>query len=335
VIIDAFTHIIPSAYLEKLASLPDEAVKKRVAHCRGLIVERPHATDIARRLELLDRYGIDRQVVTLVHTIDCNVLPFAGRQQLEMARAINDSMAGLMENSGGKLVGIGAVPLSLLEAGGLKEMERAIKGLGLKGFAITSNSRGKPVDAPGYAPFWERAEQLGAPIFIHPANPQGKNDRPYEAEYNLTLVFGWPFETVLMLSRLVFSGIMERHPKLKVVSHHLGGGMIPFLFGRIEELYNEKAQEKVLGRKLTKPLKELFGLFYHDTAGGGSEAAIKCCYDVFGPDRIVMATDSPHGPEGGEPALRDYPRRVRECGIPKAAAEKIISGNAKMLLGIG
>ncbi|MDP2744599.1 MAG: amidohydrolase family protein [Dehalococcoidia bacterium] len=334
-IVDAFTHIIPSSYLEKLSSTSGEAVKKRVDHCRALIRERPHATDIGRRLELLKKHNIDCQVVTLMHTIDCNVLPFPLERQLEMAQAINDGMARVMEQSKGKLVGIGAVPLNLLEAGGLKEMERAIKVLGLRGFGIASNSRGKPVDAPEFAPFWARAEEMGVPVFIHPADPQGQNDRPYEAQYNMTLVWGWPFETVLMLSRLVFSGIMEKHPRLNVVSHHLGGGMVPFLYGRIEESYTREAQQRVLGRELTRPLKELFGRFYYDTAGGSTEAAIKCCYDIFGADRILLATDAPHGPEGGEPALKDFPRRVRESGIPKAAVDKILGGNAQKLLGIG
>jgi aminocarboxymuconate-semialdehyde decarboxylase len=269
-----------------------------------------------------------------MHNVDCNVLPIARDRQLEIAQAANDGMARLMEQSQGKLLGIASAPMAVLEDGGLKEMERAVKGLGLKGFAIATNSRGKPVDAPEFAPFWARAAEMGVPVFIHPANPQNQNDRPYEAQYNMTLVFGWPFETVLMLARLVFSGIMERHPTLKVVSHHLGGGMIPFLFGRIEESYILENQERVLGRVLPKPLKELFGRFYYDTAGGSLEAAIKCCYDVFGADQILLATDSPHGPKGGEIALEGYPRRVRECGIPAEAADRINGGNARKLLGI-
>ncbi|MFC1962964.1 amidohydrolase family protein [Chloroflexota bacterium] len=226
-IIDSFTHILPSSYLQKIASLPDEATRKRVEFYRQWIGKHPHTTDPVRRVELLNKYNIDYQVVTLSHDLDCNVLPVAAKEQLEMAQAINDSLAKLMEQSQGRLLGVGTVPLSILEDGGLKEMERAIKDLGLKGFCLASNLRGKPVDAPEFASFWAKAAEMGVPIFIHPANPQGQNDRPYEAQYDLIHVFGWPFETVLMLARLVFSGIMEKHPNLKVVSHHLGGGYDP------------------------------------------------------------------------------------------------------------
>jgi aminocarboxymuconate-semialdehyde decarboxylase len=296
-IVDSFTHFIPSSYLEKLSSLPDEIIKKRVDYARQVIEERPHASDPARRTELLEKYNIDYQVVTLMHNVDCNVLPIARDRQMEIAQAANDGMARLMEQSQGKLLGIASAPLSVLEDGGLKEMERAIKGLGLRGFAIATNSRGKPVDAPEHAPFWAKAAELGVPVFIHPANPQSQNGRPYEAQYNMTLVFGWPFETVLMLARLVFSGIMERHPTLKVVSHHLGGGgdSLP-LWPHRRVLHSGEPGEGVGQGVLPKTLKELFGRFYYDTAGGSLEAAIKCCYEVFGADQILFATDSPHGP---------------------------------------
>ncbi|MDP2744598.1 MAG: amidohydrolase family protein [Dehalococcoidia bacterium] len=333
-IVDAFTHIVPSSYLDKLSTLGGAAVKKKVEQALGFVKGRPHATDPVRRVALLKKYGIDYQVVTLMHNLDCNVLSIPQGKQLKVAQAINDGLAGLMEQSKGKLLGVAAVPLSVLGDGGLKEMERAVKGLGLKGFCLPSNIHGKPIDAPEFGIFWAKAVELGVPVFIHPTNPQDPNSRPYEAQYDMTHVFGWPFETVLMLSRLVFSGIMERYPTLNVVSHHLGGGMVPFLFGRIEESYISENQERVLGRKLTKPLKELFGRFYYDTAVGGNAAAVKCCYDVFGADRMLLCTDSPHGPKGGEVRLESYPSIVRECGIPKAAVDKILGGNAKKLLKI-
>ncbi|MDP2727248.1 MAG: amidohydrolase family protein, partial [Dehalococcoidia bacterium] len=253
---------------------------------------------------------------------------------LAVARAANDSMASLMEKGRGRLLGVAAAPLDLLENGGLEEMDRAIKGQGLKGFCVPSNVWGRPLDAPQYRPFWAKAAELDVPVFIHPHDPVSHDGRPYEGQYDLTHAFGWPFETVLALAHLAFSGIMEQYPSLKVVSHHLGGGMVPFLFGRIVETYPPEKQERALGRPLTIPLEELFGRFYYDTAVGGCGPAIKCCYEVFGADHMLLSTDSPHGPNGGEGRLESYPRIVRECGIPPAAVDKINGGNAQKLLGI-
>lgn len=332
-IVDSFTHMAPSVYLDSLAAMPDGGVKKALDSIRQTTQGRPYTTDPIRRVDLLKKYSIDYQVVTLIHNIDCNALPFDKETQLAMARVANDGLAGIMEQSKGKLLGIACVPLASIQDEGLKEMERAIRSLGLKGFQITSNIRGKPIDAPEFAWFWEKAAELEVPVFLHPTNPINEDSRPYEADYKMTSVFGWPFETVLMLSRLVFSGIMDRHPNLKVVSHHLGGGMVPFLWGRIEESYAVERQQAVFGRILARPLKEYFGRFYYDTAVGEHGPAIKCCCDTFGADRLLLSTDFPYG-AGGEARLETYPRAVRESGISARDIEKIMSGNARGLLGI-
>jgi predicted TIM-barrel fold metal-dependent hydrolase len=173
-IVDSFTHIIPASYLEKISSFSDDAIKRAVDFNRRMIQERPYASNAEQRIELLKKYNIDYQVVTLTHNLDCNVLPFAREKQLEMARLINDGLAGLIEQSNGILLGMASVPLFVLEDGGLKEMERAIKGLGLKGFCLPSNSQGKPVDAPEFAPFWAKAAEMGVPVFIHPTDPRDR-----------------------------------------------------------------------------------------------------------------------------------------------------------------
>jgi aminocarboxymuconate-semialdehyde decarboxylase len=133
---------------------------------------------------------------------------------------------------------------------------------------------------------------------------------------------------------MVLSGIMEKHANLNIVSHHLGGGMVPLLWGRIEESYAVERQQGVLGRLLDRPLKEYFGRFYYDTAVGVHGPGIKCCCDTFGADRVLLSTDFPYG-SGGESRLETYPRTVRESGIPVQDVEKIVSGNARRLMGMG
>lgn len=331
-VIDIFTHMGSSRYLEYLSAQGGTAVKRRLERIYQMARETPYAVDVAKRVELLDTYGIDQQVVTLFNNVDSNSIGDDKTAKVRIAGAINDSMAGIMEESRGRIVCAGSVPLEALEAGGLKEMDRAIKKLGLKAVAFPSHLDGKPLDSPEFLPFWAHAAELDVPVFIHPSSPVNHAGRPYENGYDLTHVFGWPFETVLALSRLVFSGIMEKYPNLKIISHHLGGGMVPFFSGRIEESYTTDQQMHDMGRVLPKPPLEYFRLFYYDTAVGGSPAAVKCALEVFGPDQLVFATDFPHGPEGGLKRLETYSKIITSLKIPAADKKKIMGGNAKRIL---
>ncbi len=135
-----------------------------------------------------------------------------------------------------------------------------------------------------------------------------------------------------MLARLVFSGIMERHSGLKVVSHHLGGGMIPFFLGRTSETYEPSKQSKLIGKVLPRPLIEYFSKFYYDTAVGGSAAAIRCAYEVFGASHIIFATDAPFGPQKGEKRLATYPEQIKSLGLSKIETEMILANNAYQML---
>lgn len=170
---------------------------------------------------------------------------------------------------------------------------------------------------------------MDIPVYIHPNDTVGINDRKYEAEYDLIHNFGWPFETTLVFSRLVFSGIIERYPQLNVVSRHLGGGMIPFFWGRINETYAPEKQQKTIGRVLPKPLFDCFSMFYYDTAVGGSAAAIRCAYEVFGADRLLFATKSPWGPGTGELRLSEYPKAIYSLNLSDKDTKNIFTDNAR------
>ena len=303
----------------------------------GLAQRKPQFTDVTLRLEHLDRNGIALQVITPQHALDSNLLPGDLKAQLEYARIINDGMAELMEKSKGRLLAAASIPLSKFEEGGRQEMERAINTLGLKVVNLPSNMEGKPVDLPEYEPFWTMAAEMNIPVYIHPNDPVATTGRSYEADYDLIHNFGWPYETTLTLARLVFSGIMERYPTLNVVSHHLGGGMIPFYWGRTLETYEPENQKKIYGGQveaLPKSLFDYFSRFYYDTAVGGSTAAIKCAYEVFGVDRLIFASDAPFGPGSGEFRLSEYPKSIESLDIPEADKEKIFYQNAQRLFGL-
>ncbi len=334
-IIDAYTHMTHSSYLDWLEKTGGAEAKRRVARIRE-IAQRIPAMDVGRRLAQLNRNNIDFQVVVPEGGGNLQANDATGR--LIQARVVNDGMARLMGESKGRLIAGGTVPLTGFEHGGRKEMVRAIKTLGLKAITVPSHFKGKPLDAPEFEPFWAQAAEMGVPVYIHPISPVKHRDRPYEGEYDLSHNFGWPFETILALTRLVFSGIMERYPALKVVGHHLGGGM-PFWWGRTNESYTQDNPAHLTVNKaildgLTKPLFDYFSLFYYDTAVGGSAAAIRCAYDVFGADHIVFATDAPHGPGTGEARLATYPNAIKSLGLPEIENEKIFAGNARRMLNL-
>jgi len=336
-IIDANTHMFHRTYLVWLGEQGGAWAKKSLARVQEAVRCRPHRIDVGERLAQLDRNGIDLQVVAptggeLYVTDD-------SAEQLAMARIINDGMARLMEESKGRLIGGGTVPLTGFEQNGGKEMTRAIKTLGLKAITVPSNFKGKPLDVPELEPFWAQAAEMGVPIYIHPTPPERHRDRSYEAEYDLNHNFGWPFETMLALSRLVFSGIIERYPTLKIVGHHLGGG-IPFFWGRTNETYDltnvsHTAENEAIDRVLSKPLFDYFSLFYYDTAIGGSASAIRCAYEVFGADQLLFATDAPNGPGSGEVRLATYPNVIKSLGLPELDNRKIFADNARRILNLG
>ncbi len=173
-IIDAHAHMVHGQYLDQLAITGGNWAKKKIAW----LVERARTTgkpyfDVAQRMEQLDRNGIELQVVTPSHLLDSNLLPGDVAAQLAFARAFNENMAKLTEDSKGRLLGVGSIPMAEFEQGGRQEMERATKTLGLKGISVASNLNGKPLDLLEFEPFWASAAEMGIPVFIHPNDPAG------------------------------------------------------------------------------------------------------------------------------------------------------------------
>jgi predicted TIM-barrel fold metal-dependent hydrolase len=330
-IIDAHTHMLHASFVEELTKSGGQWAQEKAAEASILAKIMPDLANVPKRVEVLNRNRIDLQVVTPVPTLAFKQLPEDLDSYLAMIRLINDGMARLVEESGGRLVGIGTVPLTGPADARNQEFNRAINNLGLKGIAIPSNFEGKPLDAREYEPLLAQAAQMGVPIYIHPNAAIRNIDRSYEADYDLVRVLGWPFETMLILSRLVFSGIMDRYPDLKIISHHLGGG-ISFFLGRIEEIYIPEQQQRVFGRTLAKPLKDYFSLFYYDTAIGGSVPATRCTCDVFGTDHLLFATDYPFGTGNVEARLVNYPRVIQALGLPETDQDKVFAKNAQQVL---
>ncbi len=331
-IIDIHTHMINGKDLDSLTDVCGSPMKKALQNARGITKVKPQATDVVARVAQMDRCGIDYQLATPMPSLDPNNMPLDTATEIAACKAINDSMARITEESKGRIMCAGAVPLSDIAKQGGKEMERVVKHLGLKGFSVTTNIKGKPLDAPQFRDFWACAAGLTTTVFLHPADSAGTGDRSYEADYELNVVFGWPFETTLALCRLVFSGVMEEFPGLKIVNHHLGG-MIPFYWARMQEHWVPEYAGRS-GVALKRPMKEYFGKFYYDTAVGDSPDSINQVYKLFGADHLVFATDAPFGPGNGDERLRLYPEVIRKLALSKEDINSILGENAKMLLAV-
>ncbi|MDZ4247321.1 MAG: amidohydrolase family protein, partial [Dehalococcoidia bacterium] len=265
-IVDSHSHILVGRDMDALAEIGGPAMGKITEFVRGIIKEKPQTTDLNLRLAQLDKFGIDYQLATLMPSLNPNNVSLEPENALKISKLINDGMASITRETGGRIVCTGNISMEALNSGGLDEMERAFKDLGLRGFGMPTHVRGKPVDAPEFRPFWAKASEMGAPVYLHPVDPINKKDRSYEADFDLIHVFGWPFETTLAMCRLVFSGIMEEYDNLEIVTHHLGG-MVPYYWARIEECYIPQFEPKT-GVRLKRPLKELFSKFYFDTVIG-------------------------------------------------------------------
>ena len=329
-IIDANTHGFHGGYFGPLLKLGGKWAKQVVDTDIENARPRPQLHNPKLRLEQMDRFGIDYQVVTPGHWIDPDRYPGAARTKMAIASALNDNMAKVMEVGKGRLLAVGTISLLGFEQRGKQEMERALK-LGLKGFSVASNIIGKPLDI--FGPFWETAEELDAPIYIHPRHPQTYQGRQYEKDFGLASSLGWPYETALALARLVYSGVMKRHPKLKIISHHLGGGMIPFYMGRMRE-WMESSYETNTATDAADMIKQ-FGLFYHDTVVGMNAPAVRCAIDVFGTERLVFATDAPWGVRCAEERLANYPKLIRSLGLSQKETDAIFADNIRRALKLG
>jgi len=320
--IDFFSHIRPAAYTEfVLTTLPT---------CRLQGLEIVSMFDVEVRRRVMDRFGVDMQVLTLASPLP-DSLPLSGEEEMQACRVANQVIAEICERERGRFVGIGCVPMSQPELA-VDVMREAVGELGLKGFQASSNIRGVPLDCERFTQIFDTAARLDVPVLIHPAFPTSYSGREYEKGYDLAQAFGWPFETSIAVARLVLSGLLEKHPDLKIVTHHLGG-MIPYFIGRLEYRYHWREDPlRTKDWRVTKPPSQLFKKIYADTAIGGNRAAMRLAYEFFGAEKMLFGTDYPFGPKQGEVFIQQAIDVVEQESIPEEDRKKIFGENARRLL---
>ena len=331
--IDIFNHVMPQAYLELVKTHSKEAgMVKRMSNLRML-------WDIEHRVAMLrEKFPDVRQVLTL--GLPSPELLGGPDVSPGYARVANDGMAEMVKKWPQEFpCFIASLPMNNPKAA-LEEMDRAIDTLGARGIQIISSVAGRPLDEAEYFPVFERAtNHHDVPVWMHPARPASRADYAGEpkSKYEIWQVLGWPFETSVAMARMVFSGLFDKLPKLRIITHHCGG-MIPYFAGRAETLWaqlgsrsTDPEEAQVLAR-LKKPPIEYFKMFYGDTVLGGAAAPLACGLAFFGADRVVFASDCPFDPEGGPMFIREGIRSIEDLKLPEADKRKIYFGNAMGLL---
>src|SRR5688572_15836312 len=221
--IDVFNHIFPKAFFDRYIS--GGGAGKDI----GKRMERvPVVVDLDYRFRVMDEFGDLRQVITLPQPpLETIADPTLSPMLAEMA---NDGLAELVAAYPDRFVAFAAsLPLNNVDAS-LKELARAVDELGAKGVLLYTNVAGAPLDAPQFQPIFDEIARRDSPVWLHPAR-----DARYASEdrslYEIWWMLGWPYETSAAMARLVFSGLFDRYPDVKIITHHMGG-MLPYFSGR-------------------------------------------------------------------------------------------------------
>ena len=326
--IDAFAHILPPSYLERLeAHLEKTMAPSQLAYYReGVFGFDPAIRDLDARRRATERFGAYRQVLVLA----VPPLEEVGPPEVaaQFARLANDEMAALVPKHPDAFAGfVAALPLNGAEES-IVELDRAVRELGALGGLLYTNVNGAPLDDPRFEPVLARIETLDRTAWLHPTRSAAWADYPVESRsgYGLWWSLGWPYETAAALSRLVYSGCMERHPTLRVLAHH-GAGMVPHFSARLAMGPGYREAKDSLPRE---PL-EYFRRFYADTALFGAPHAVRCVLDFFGAGHVLFGTDMPLGPSDSiERTIAD----IEACGLGSEDLSRVYAANAGQVLGL-
>jgi aminocarboxymuconate-semialdehyde decarboxylase len=335
--IDAFCHIMPQPYYDRFFEV---AVGRDAANLRKRVSNIPALHDLDVRFRQMDEFGDYRQIINIaappVETLDS---PATSR---EMSRIGNDAMAQLVERYPDRFAGFMAcVPMDDPDAA-VEEYLYARKELGALGAQIYTHVRGEPMDDPSFDAFYGTVAASGGLLQVHPCRSSAWSDYPGEerSKFEIWWTFGWEYDLSTFMARIVFSGVLERFPDLKLLIHH-GGSMVPHFSGRVGPGWDqlgartpEDQKADIEGYPLTKRPIDYFRMMYADTAMFGAAHALRCSVDFYGVDHVLFASDSPYDPEKGPGYIRASIKNVTEIGLSEEDQNTIFSGNVTRLLGL-
>jgi predicted TIM-barrel fold metal-dependent hydrolase len=328
--LDIFTHFMPKPFLDRLGDLiPGHAVLAAFPRIKPL-------WDVDARLALLDAFDGLRQVLSLANPPIELIAP--PDRTPEIARMANDELAAICDRHRDRFPAfIASLPMNNVEAT-LVEIDRAI-GIGARGVQVFTNVAGEPLSAAKYRPIFARMVQHHLPVWVHPMRGAQFPDYASEttSENEIWFSFGWPFETTACMTRLIYSGLFDELPKLKIISHHMGG-MIPFFAGKIDLGFRQifygtpERNPAAEDAGLEQHPRRYYEMLYADTALNGEVAPTRCGHAFFKTAHCLFATDAPFCSEQGRGLIRNTIAAVNALEISADERARIFSGNAKTLM---
>ena len=328
-IVDVHAHFYPEEFLalldrhgtEQGASLGRDPDGTRYLRFEGI---RYYAytsafTYIHHRLATMDAAGVDVHILSLGPPMVYWAEPAAG---LVMSEAVNDAYAALARAHPTRFAAMASVPLQDPDLA-CKELERAVRRLGHRGVAIGTNVAGVPLHDERLQPFFARVEELDVPCFVHPLNPRCGGALH---QYRLDVSLGFPMETLVTIGQLIFGGVLDRFPRLRLVFSHMGGGW-PFLAERVQVTYESFPHA---GAACRSAPREYLSRLYFDTVVY-SRAALLTGLLTVGAGRLLYGSDAPFF---GENVARTVQDVAGFDLIPETERKAILGGNARALYGL-
>ena len=318
--LDLHTHYYPPAYFERIErsggdfSFGTSPTGQRIIRYRGARffgVTAP-MTDVARRLEDMDRVGIDTEILSLSTP---NVYFVEGKAQADVARLANDAYADLAARHPGRFLGFASIPMDDPDAA-LRELERALDDLRMQGIVVLSNIRGRALADPVYRPFFEEADRRRVCVFVHPMIPAAAEAF---TEYVLGPIVGFPFDTTVAIAKLCYAGVFKDLPNIRWLVAHAGGA-IPYLMERMDSGWHDFAECRV---NIDEPPSVYLRRLFYDTVTF-SPNNLRLLRDVVGADHMVMGSDYPHLLGSIEMAVSS----IERMDFSEVEKDRIFSGTA-------
>jgi aminocarboxymuconate-semialdehyde decarboxylase len=323
-IVDLHVHYYTDSYLQAVESAPSTTVYRREHDGRfvcswhsgvALTVPQPHP-GVEQRLELMDQSGIQTQVLSIPSPSTYFLDPPAADT---LSRRVNEELAELCRQHTGRFEALAALPMHDTDRA-FSVLDHALGDLEMAGVMILTNVDGVPLDDERFEPFWAAADERALLVYVHPTVPAAE----HLDDFALAIGVGFLGDTNLALARLAYSGVFERHPRVRWVFSHLGG-TLPFMLPRLDNYHRQfpECREKAP----RTPTEYIKGLTF-DTASS-HRPAIKCAVDTLGLDRLVFGSDYPHVPGGVEPfiqALTDVTGGQDGEDVMFGRARRLLSG---------